>query len=103
MTAIPAILSGLNPRRKFLSQFFQLRWNGHEAIGLGRIVGEVFLVIVLGDKKFARRLYPGDHGSGQLPRRVEFADGFFRLAALLIRSIEDDRAILGAYVVALAV
>ena len=48
--------SGLNFLRKFLLELFHLGRYHKLAIGLVAIVGEIFLVVILGHKEFRRRL-----------------------------------------------
>ena len=48
--------SGLNFLRKFLLELFYLRRYHKLAIRLVSVVGEIFLVIILGHKKFSRWL-----------------------------------------------
>src|SRR5512140_739521 len=86
---------------ELLQRLAHLGRNDHLAVRLARVVGEVFLVVVLGDVELARLLYASDDGRREVARQR--ADLLLRDALLRFAGIEDDRPVLLAGVVALAV
>src|SRR5215469_8551028 len=76
--------SGLQSLWKLLLEFLDLGPDHDLAIGLGRIVSVVFLVVILRDEEFSRRFQSRDHWMRPLVGSVQFIDGLLCLTPLVI-------------------
>src|SRR5262249_43983120 len=90
-------------RRKLLLELLDFRRHNELAVWLVGIVFVIFLVIVLSDKELLHRLDGGHDRVRPLSRRVQFGDDLFGGGTLVVRSIENDRAVLGADIVSLPI
>src|SRR5690242_1601697 len=83
----PQRRSGLHFLREFLLKLFDLRRNYYLAIGLLRVIGEVFLMVVLRHVELFRRFQGGDDRSVPELFAIEARDCLFRSAPLFFRVV----------------
>ncbi len=88
---------------EFLPKFGDLWCNDGGAVGLVRVVGEIFLVIIFARPEFVERSYLGHDRIRVNALSGDLGDDFFGNTFLLIRMVKDGRTVRGADVVALAV
>jgi len=89
--------------RILLLELGDLRRDDELAVARVGIAREVLLVIVLGGEEGLKRRQLGDNGVCKKLLGAHFFDHRFGIDFLGIRSVEDRRAVLGAYVRALAI
>jgi hypothetical protein len=91
----------LESRGEFFAQFGELGVDDHLAIGLVGVVAVIILLFGFGFVEMLKRDELGDNGIG--PEFGDLGHGAFGDLLLLGAGIKDDRAVVGANVIALAV